>query len=563
TTGSCVLHDEMRNLVNRHAWPYVDPTGDIRRKLLRKVISGYYEVQIQNLTHQIKLNLTLPLSANNTSKVNATEWQFWRLEAECLHYHLMISEEEGRIYFDDHFLEAQRNNHLLRIQFLINEMEISGHSDIHDRVILRKAEVLRLSGQVDEAQKICETALNKEDLSLDNCISAYVTLGWIAASVDPEKAKKHFEAALYLAQEKEDKRLVGVLHNNLGRLYRLTSQLKQAVQHYQLAISYSKQAENWPVVTSATNNMAYVYHLQGNLARADAMCRVALAQRKKLGLERDIAFSYLTKAHIDQDKGNLESAERYTRLALRGFDRVGEVRGLIMAYASLANIHRYLEHYEESEAYLEQGVSLALKIRNEPLLASLFGSYGSEQRSYAISLRALGNTHNQRLIESLFLGSIEYLQKSLELAGKYGDQWLLARGQLELAMTYLYYGNHADEEIIKLIDWVWETASRLEDKLLLGYVQEVRGIMALHNRDYTRAARQLVLASRLIAQRPGREANEFFDRLSEIILDTELPQDAVIALSRTILESLGEPPESPYLQSLQSLCQQTVDLQLI
>ena len=96
--------------------------------------------------------------------------------------------------------------------------------------------------------------------------------------------------------------VIGVLHNNLGQLYQLTSRLNQATQHHQQAIEYSQRAGNRPLVASATNNLAYVYRLQGDLAQADVLCRVAMRQRRQLGLERDLAYSYLTEGEIDRDR---------------------------------------------------------------------------------------------------------------------------------------------------------------------------------------------------------------------------------------------------------------------
>lgn len=563
TTGNCTLHDEMKNLINEHAWPYVDPTGDVRRKLARKVITDYYEPRIGELARQTRAQLEsgVPRGPVRRATIGGDEWEQWRMEAECLHYHLKISEQEGSVYFDDRFVEAQRNNHLMRMQFLLSEMQVAGRTDIRDTLELRRAEALRLGGKMEQASAICQDKLAKGDLSPDNRISAHNLLGVIAVSTDPEQARRQYEAALQLAQEEGKTRVIGELHNNLGQLYQLTSHLDRAIEHYQQAIEVSKQVDNQPLVASATNNLAYVYRLQGDLSRADVLCRVALAQRKRMGLERDLAYSYLTKGEIDRDRGDLESAERYTKLALRSFDKVSEARGQIMAYHSLANIRRHMEQHEEAGNYLERGIALAEQIHNEPLLASLLNVYGRQQRDRAVYLQEIGDDDTPKAIEAFFQSAEEYLERSLALAARYGDQWLITRSQFELALAYFLSGSLPNDDVADSLDQIGESAARLDDRLLQGYVEETRGEIAQRQGDYATAARHYGLSAQLIAQRRGREPDRFFDRLGNRLLDTRLSYKATRTLARGILDVIREPAEADEsLQSLQMLCRQVLDL---
>jgi len=560
-TGNCMLHDEMKNLVNRHAWPYVDPTGDLRRRLARQVIADFYEPRISELAAQARARLESDKGPVRRATIGGEEWEQWRLEAECLYYYLQASPEEGFAYFEGRFVEAQRDHHLVRMQFLLSEMETAGHPGIRDTLELRRADSLRLSGDVEQASAICHDVLAREDLSSENRISAHNILGLIAASTDPEQARYEYESALSLAQDEGKVMIIGVLHNNLGQLHQLTSRLDQAIEHYQQAIDVSRQVNNRPLVASATNNLAYVYRLQGNLSQADALCRVALAQRKRLGLERDLAYSYLTKGEIDRDRGDLESAERYTRLALRSFDKVAEIRGQIMAYRSLANIRRHLGRYEEAEAYLERGIALAEQVQDEPLLADLLNVYGREQRDRAVYLQESGEDGSGESVQVFFQSAEGYLERGLELAARYGDQWLITRAQFELALTYFLSGSREEDYVTGLLSQVWDRASSLNDKLLQGYVEEALGEIAQRQEDYTTAARHFGLAAQLIARRRGREPERFFDRLGDRLLDPNLPYEATHTLARGILDVLQESAGVGPLQSLQMLCQQVLDLQ--
>jgi len=554
-TNSCVLHDEMKVLVNQYAWPYVDPTGDIRRALTNDVIVNYYQPRITDLARRAADHAPERGQPVRRAEIGPAEWELWRLEAECLHYHLKLSQVQGWDYFEERFGEAHRNNHLIRMQFLIGEMEaVDPH--VRTRVELRRAESLRLSGQEEAAAAICNRVLADRRLSDENRLSAHITLGWIASASDSGQAFTHFQTALTLAQQQNNPRLAGILHNNLGQIYQSTGEFGAAIEHYQQAVRLSTQADNPILVASAKNNQAYVYRLQGDLTTADALCRVALVQRQKLRLERDLAFSYLTKADIDRDKGDLESAERYTKLALRTFDKVNEKRGQALAYCALANIHRHLHQYEKAKFHLEQALALAQQLNNAPLLATIYDVYGRAERDHASYLKEFEGENTAQVAE-LFAAATHHLEQNLQLSARYGNRWLLTRAKFELALTYYYTHSHTEDEVLALLADVWEQADALEYTLIQGYVEEVRGEIALRQGNYPLAARQLGLAAQLVGQFTGREAARFFDRLSDYLLDVALAPDDSVILACGILRVIGVSATDAELARLQALCAAT------
>lgn len=551
-TKSCMLHDEMKVLVNAYAWPYVDPTGDVRRALTQDVITNYYEPRRAELARQAADAAPERGQPVRRAEIAPAEWELWRLEAECLHYHLTLSQAQGWEYFEERFGEAHRNNHLIRMQFLIGEME-SVDPHVRARVELRRAESLRLSGQTEAAAALCAHALEDPRLSDENRLSAHITLGWIASATDSGQAIKHFRTALSLAQDQDNVRLSGILHNNLGQVYQSTGEFGAAIDHYQQAVRLSTQADNPILVASAKNNLAYVYRLQGDLTTADALCRVALVQRQKLRLERDLAYSYLTKADIDRDKGDLESAERYTKLALRTFDKVDEKRGQALAYCALANIHRHLHQYEKAKTYLDQALALAQQLNNAPLLANVYDIYGREERDYALYLQEFDG-ENAAQVAELFASAARHLEQNLKLCEAYGNRWLLTRARFELALTYFYTRSHTDAEVLDLLADVWERAEAVAYTLIQGYVEEVRGEIALRQGDYPLAARRLGQAAQRVGQFTGREAARFFDRLSDYVLDMALTPAESALLACGILSVIGASAAGAELARLQTLC---------
>ena len=92
----CALHDEMQKLVEKHAWQYLDISGEERKRLTRKAIEQYYLPHIDLLKQQQQILLlearTTLLQDTNVRKTNSERWL---LEAETLHYYLNIGKEEG------------------------------------------------------------------------------------------------------------------------------------------------------------------------------------------------------------------------------------------------------------------------------------------------------------------------------------------------------------------------------------------------------------------------------------------------------------------------------------
>jgi len=187
--------------------------------------------------------------------------------------------------------------------------------------------------------------------------------------------------------------------------------------------------------------------------------------------------------------------------------------------------------------------------------------YGREQRDRAVYLEAIGEQTAD--IAAFYDRAEAYLERSLALATQYGDQWLITRSRFELALTYFLSRSRPDEYVSALLDQVWESATRLDEKLLQGYVQEARGEIAGRHGVHDVAARHFGEAALLIAQRRGREPQRFFDRLGDRLLDPALSYEAIRTLARGILaviETSAAIETSESLQSLQMLCQHVLDL---
>ena len=569
----CGLHDEMRRLVNRYVWPWIDPDGTSRRNLFEKVLQEYYDLHLRDVREQIKAIKNKPPSETkiiDRLTLSDKEWELWRLEAECLYYHLQRSENEGKAYFDDRYDNARQDNPI-HIQFLLNELGVvisqdkknreesenlkvpheheiesvvSRYKNLEITYKVKTAEQSFRTGKFDLAQGQAQELLNELNLSKDDEITVNNILGNVFARKKPQEAEYYFKKVLELAQEKGDKGIMGIIYNNLGQFYSNASRLDDAVAKYKEAIKISKEAENERVVASAMNNLAYTYRLQGNLERAKAQYRDAMPLRKKLGGERDLAWSYLIKAEIDRDEGSLEEAEHNSKLALQIFDELHNTEGQSRAYCYLGNICRYRRQFDEAERLLDDGIKLAEKNENiaksedTASLARLYHVYGQEQRSLALTFKS--DKSKVEEVKLAFKRAEDCLEESQRYAEICQDQRLLAHNEHELTLVYFHSEKYPDEELLKRIDDVEKRAIEQKDGLLSGQLNELRCDIALRSKDYSSAARYIGLAAQQMGKYSGREVAHFVTRASEHISDLTLGRDALQILAKGILTMIKD-----------------------
>jgi tetratricopeptide (TPR) repeat protein len=561
----CTLHDEMRELVKRHAWLYLDISGEERNRLTHAVIERYYIPRIE-LLKQKKLNLLSGAHATLLQGVQAKvdDQERWLLEAETVYYFSKLSEKEGFEFFDQSFYDKEDS--YIRDQFLIDELKRAGLDK--EKVALRDADGLRRRGQIEEARRICSMLVKNEDLDIEEKIHVYTALGAMNEN-NPIAAEASYIKALGLAESANDLRVQSILHNNLGRLFRSVSRLEDSIQHFNQALTLSKNSENRDSGVTIRNNLAWTHRLNGNLDEADVLCRLSIAENRKRGLERPLAYAYLTKADIERDKNNLTNAGKYVKLAFDIFNRLVDDDGKAQAYRTQANISRYLHNFDQALDSLMEGIQLAEGNNSLSVLASLYQLYGRTYRHYATFLRdeRIAGGADRTMEETNFYNeALKALKKSIDISRKIGNRWEVARSQLEVSLVMmLSQESYNESDLNDLLDQVWQTASELDDHLLKVYVCENRARLAQRKEDYAGAGRAIGDAAYHISKRTGVETPRAFARFHNFLLHPELSSEQSYALAMATKDQLHNPEyqdrlDHPKLIALLNLCEQVIDL---
>lgn len=560
----CALHDEMKELVKKHAWKDLDSSGVEREQLTRKVIDGYYLPRIKEFKRQ-KQDLLKESQSTLLQDVESrkSSLERWLLEAETLYYYLKLGKEEGYKYFDQ--LYYDRETSPIRDQILIDEFKRAGTYD-EEKISLRRADELLRRGQREEARRLCLHVLENSSLENADRMHAYNTLGQLDFNISPGSAEQSFQKALSLAQEGGDLRNQAVICNNLGRLYRNISHLDQAIEYFKRAQETARRLDNFELGGTINSNLAWTQRLNGDLDDAEALCSLSIAENRKRGLERPLAYAYLTKADIARDRGDLRDAEQYAKQALDIFGRLGDNEGSAQGYRTLATVFRTLRNYPQAFKCLNDGIQLVQNSSSLLLKASLYQLQGRTYRHY-VEYLGLQVDETDKEYQSkkrkLLREALDSLNQSLELARKIEHRWEAARSELEIILIMLLQESYDESALRERLEKIWAIALKLDDEFLMGYVYENYARIEMKNGQYLEAGRAFGQAAYYIAQRPGAEAARAFGRLRNLILDSHLEEKHANALATGTYEKILEQEdyqEYPKLVALTNMCQHMLGL---
>lgn len=553
------LHDEMSELVRKHAWQYLDINGGERMRLTRKVIDNYYLPRIAVFKKQ-KQDLLLESQTTLLQDVETrkNDLERWLLEAETLYYSIKLGKEEGYKYFDQ--LYYDRETSPIRDQILIDELKRAGAYD-EDKISLRRADELLRRSQREEAKGLCLKVLENQNLENADRMHAFNTLGQLDFIVSPKSAEQSYQKALSLAQTGNDFRTQALICNNLGRLFRNISQLDRSIEYFRRAQEMVRRSGSFELGGTINNNLAWTHRLNGDLDEAEALCSLSIADNRKRGLERPLAYAYLTKADIDRDRGDLQDAEHYTKQALDIFSRLEDNQGIVQSYRTFSTIYRALQNYERALKYLEEGIQLATRGNSLLLLASLYQMRGRTYRHYVEYLGQQTGSDDkeyQSQRQKMLTDALNSLHQSVDLARKIEHRWEAARSELEITLILLMQETYDEAGLLEEIEQIWNTAVELDDEFLKGYVYENYARIDMNNGKYLEAGHAFGQAAYYIAQRPGVETARAFDRLRNTILDSRLNEEQANALAQGTYEKIliqADYQKYPKLVAMANMCE--------
>jgi tetratricopeptide (TPR) repeat protein len=385
--GSCLLHDEMRDLVQSYCWPDYDLSG-ANRKALTRLALEYYEQVLRQQGGE----------ATSQGRRRAEDPSLRNYQVEWIYYQLQLDLEEGLQLMDPLFRDAAQQRDMAFCQQILDELkrpEFWNHlipaqqavADFRQGLILYRQENYdaaeqywqRITGPGSSSTKSRATALQL--LS-----ELYGDKGQVEKGLDcARQAESAYKALL---SEEPDNRILrrelGELYNNWGRLVRIQEDYPLAIEFYQRALTIYKDLPPNEVNKGRArtlNNLGFVYYLIGNMKESKVLCGRAIALRETLNIKYELGLSYNTMGMILDADGDTGKAATMYAQALIAFDEVSSSYGRGLTLINHGRMHRNTLEFTDAFKALEEAEMIFRRLNNPGYLAETLNELGSAYRA--------------------------------------------------------------------------------------------------------------------------------------------------------------------------------------
>lgn len=487
--GSCLLHDEMREMLNQFVWPNLDPFRTYRQGWNRGITDYYLEL------------------------IEETERGHYYLEGkslklERLFYLTDLDRERAFDYAELLFGEARSQQDTAWMKAINYELENvrSKLDSPAPREILWGAIVSHFEGNYQSAVDSLMRLVDNEQVNplLGSTIRSQIIESLTYAS-DLQEAidlgrtwKTWFQTQLtkHVSNQSHHQHIrfeLGKLVNTIGLAYRYRSEFPKTISCYEEALEHFTEAgnssQNRIEIANTKNNLAYIYHKLGRDDEALSHGEGALRVRKKLGSPGPIGFSYNVLAMIYVDQLRQQEAVSYFDKALDAFHEAESNRGRGLVYIGYGRALRQLGRHKERYGLEEIDPDREEYQRAEQMLSeavSIFRRLGDES-NLSEALNEMGTLLRQ---QEKWEDAIACLQESRQLSEETGNIYRQVDNLVDLAIVYDYQGE-ADLALIAAEEAshiALDDSKQMQAYNLFAKAQEVvANNLFAHQKDYDRA----------------------------------------------------------------------------
>ncbi|MFC1936082.1 tetratricopeptide repeat protein [Chloroflexota bacterium] len=427
------MHDEMRDLVKKHVWPYVGTDDTMQKEAIRKMLS-YCQEEMEKLQG----------------------WDRWLREAEETHYLLSLEIEDGYKKFIEKFDQALDDSlelcELLLETILSKEHMEQLSANQRREISIGQAQLLNHLGKKERAEKIITRVLGDPAISDEEKAEAFSTMAYRFRNSNPQVSISYYEQALDILKELGDREGVAKALNWAGQVYRRAGETDKAIAYFEKSIEECDELDLVEIKANAMNNLAYVYRQLGVGDKAINLARFAYVLREKLGDELGLAFSNQTIGEIYRDRKDHKTANIRFLEARDTFKKYNRDQDIAHININLANLARKDHRPGDVERYLDE--SLTIFKQSGDLLgeADALNEYGCEYRKRAREVSRSQKDYESA--ETIFEHSLECLEKSAEISIGLKNWYRVADNFADLTLLYRYWFENAqwENEISKAPD---------------------------------------------------------------------------------------------------------------
>lgn len=158
-------------------------------------------------------------------------------------------------------------------------------------------------------------------------------------SGNPEKSLYYHRAAIPLAMEAKNLRVLSIIHLSLGRTFLALEQNDSALLSFQKANDYAVRADYKRYLGSITLNLGRVFLLNGDGQKAKEYFQKALTESVAHNYYRGVVATHLMFAEIYKQTGNEDSSLYHIRSGLAAAYTLNTTDLLLRCYIALADFY--------------------------------------------------------------------------------------------------------------------------------------------------------------------------------------------------------------------------------
>ena len=523
---NCLLHDEMRRLINTYVLPAADPMGELRRELSAKAIS-YYAEKLRRVDN--------PLLKQD-------------LRLERLHYWFDVNLADAFDFYGKLFEDAYQVLNYSYMALLNKVVEI-----YDDRLLPEMKRQLDFRVAAVECKKgIYQSALKKLEKLIDadepGVLEArsFVLLVEIYANISkPDMALDRGTRCESLCDDilrqtlnpSEKEKIIQVrllLYNNLGYTWRQAlGNLDRAIEYYQKAL-YSPGIEHKPFQLARTrNNLAYALYRKGRIDEALFMCKSALSLRRdRLKDPEQVGLSYNVMGMIYSAMDRDEEAVQAFEEAFNQVNQAKSKRGDALVKIAYGRLLRQLGWHEETGSLksvidgvrqlsvvgedakdFDEQISRNRKYYKARVFFEDAECFFAEQMDWANHSEALNELGCLfRQVDNVEKAT-SYFERSIESARKAGNIFREGDSLLDLAITY--YRDRDLSRASKYASKAKTVAKKYNQDYLLAKIQHLLAAIAFERHDYDKM-RKFAADACIYVVKQRSKIRAYFDVLDSI-----------------------------------------------
>jgi signal transduction histidine kinase/Tfp pilus assembly protein PilF len=238
-----------------------------------------------------------------------------------------------------------------------------------------------------------------------------------------DSASVYYYKALEELEPTENSEKLGLLYDDMARLYRKLRQPERALEFYDKALKLYEAENNLEGIARINNESGVVFRDEGDYKTAnerfEKSLRIQQQRNDSVGIGYALEFLGYNQLLIEDYK----KAENYLKQALDIREKLGDDFAIMLNYTALGEYYKQTRQPQKSNEYFEKSNALAKKINfpdiqkyNYEQIMSNYELLGNYKKAYQ-NLKAF-NVLNDSLYNSQKLKDVEEITARYETAEK-------------------------------------------------------------------------------------------------------------------------------------------------